>query len=122
MKKLFVTLLMLLPVSAIAQDMIAEMQEMSVCMASIDQNALKALEKETVKFEGEMKGLCKKGKRDEAQERAVDFSREMMRSSTLKTMLKCTEKMSVSMRKMMPDMEPEKMAKDYSNRHVCDEI
>ena len=127
MKKLFVTILMFLPVSVVAQgmnqqDMMAQMQEMSVCMASIDQNELKALEKDTTKFEAEMKGLCKEGKRDEAQERAIVFSKKMMNSSTLKTMQKCTEKMSASMKKMMPDMDPEEIAKDFSNRHVCDEI
>lgn len=113
---------MLLPVSAVAQDMMAQMQEFSACMSSIDQNELKALEKDTTQFEVKMKGLCKDGKRDEAQERAIDFSKKMMNSSTLKTMQKCTKKMSASMKKMMPDMNPEEIAKDYSNRHVCDEI
>ena len=127
MKNLIVTMLILLPVSAIAQgmnqqDMMAQMQEMSVCMASIDQSELKTLEKDSKKFEAEMKGLCKDGKRDEAQERAIVFSKKIINSSTIMTMRKCTEKMSASMKKMMPNMGPEAIAKDFSNHHVCDEI
>ena len=127
MKKIFVTILMLLAVSAVAQgmnqqDMMAQIQEMSACIESVDQNELKVLEKDATKFEAEMKVLCKDGKRDDAQDRAVVFSKKMMNSSILKTMRKCTEKMSASMKKMMPDMGPDEIAKDFSNSHVCDEI
>ena len=127
MKKLFVTILLLLPVGAIAQgmnqqDMMVQMQEMGACMQSIDQKELKALEKDTDKFEAEMKGLCKDGKRDEAQKKAIEFSKKMMNSSALKTMIKCTEKISATMKEMMPNMDPKEIAKDYSNHHVCDEI
>ncbi len=124
------TILLLSPVAALAQDMnqqdmqnmMAQMQEMAVCMQSIDKNELKGLEGETKKFEAEMKGLCKDGKRDEAQEKAIEFSKKMLNSPALITMRKCTEKMSASMKGMMPNMDPEEMAKDYSNHHVCDEI
>ena len=130
MKRLLITICLLSPVTALAQDMnqqdmqnmMAQMQEMAVCMQTVDQNEVKALEKDTKKFEAEMKGLCKDGKRDEAQEKAVEFSKKMLNSPALKTMRNCTEKMSASMKGMMPNMDPEEMAKDYSNRHVCDEI
>jgi len=130
MKRLLMTILLLSPVAAIAQgmnqqdmqNMMAQMQEMAACMQTIDQNEIKALEKETNQFEAEMKGLCKDGKRDEAQEKAIEFSKKMLNSPALKTMRKCTEKMSASMKGMMPNMDPEEMAKDYSNHHVCDEI
>ena len=124
------TILLLSPIAALAQDMnqqdmqnmMAQMQEMAACMQKVDQNEVKALEKDAKKFEAEMKGLCKAGKRDEAQEKAIEFSKKMLNSPVLTTMRKCTEKMSASMKGMMPNMDPEEMAKDYSNRHVCDEI
>ena len=130
MKKLFVTILLLLPVAAVAQemnqqnmqDMMAQMQEMSACMQSIDQSELKALETDTKKFEAEMKGLCKEGKRDEAQKSAIVFSKKVMKSSAVKDLRKCTEKASASIKEMMPTMDTEEMMKDYSNHHVCDEI
>ena len=130
MKRLLMTILLLSPIAALAQNMnqqdmqnmMAQMQEMAACMQTVDQNEVKALEKETNEFEAEMKGLCKAGKRDEAQEKAIEFSKKMLNSPALKTMRKCTEKMSASMKGKMPNMDPEEMAKDYSNRHVCDEI
>ena len=130
MKKLFVTVLLFLPVAAGAQDMnqqnmqnmMAEMQKLGACMQSIDQQELEALGSNADRFEAEMKVLCKDGKRDEAQEKAIEFSKKMLNSPALKTMRKCTEKMSASMKGMMPNMDPEEMAKDYSNHHVCDEI
>ena len=124
------TIFLLSPVAALAQgmnqqdmeNMMAQMQEMAACMQTVDQNEVKALEKETNEFEAQMKGLCKDGKRDEAQEKAIEFSKKMLSSPAIKTMRKCTEKMTASMKGAMPNMDPEEMAKDYSNRHVCDEI
>ncbi len=68
------------------------------------------------------KGLCKDGKRDEAQGMAMAYSKEVINSPAMETMRKCTEKMSGAMKGMMPDLSPEKIAKDFSNKHVCDEI
>ncbi len=131
MKKLMLTLLLIAPFTALAQqgmnqqdmqNMMAQMQEMAVCMQTIDQKEIKALETDANKFEAEVKTLCKNGKRDEAQDKAVEFSKKMLSSPALKTMRGCTEKMSASMKGMMPNMDPEEMAKDYSDHHVCDEL
>lgn len=130
MKKLFVTIFLLIPGAAMAQDMnqqdmqnmMVQMQEVGACMQSIDQKELKALETDTNKFETEMKVLCKEGKRDKAQEKAMVFSKKMMNSPAVKDLRKCTEKVSASMKGMMPNMDPEEIAKDFSNHHVCDEI
>jgi hypothetical protein len=124
MKGIILTMFLLTPVAALAQgdDMMAQLQEMAACMQTIDQNEVKALEKDSKIFEKEVKGLCKDGKRDEAQEKAIDFSKKMLSSSVLVTMRKCTEKMPASMKGMMPDTDPAKMAKDYSNKHICDEL
>ena len=130
MKKLFVTVLLFLPVTAGAQDMnqqnmqnmMAEMQKLGACMQSIDQQELEALGSNADRFEADMKVLCKDGKRDEAQEKAMVFSKKMMNSSAIKDLHKCTEKVSASVRGMMPNMNPDEMIKDYSNHHICDEI
>lgn len=123
MKKLLLTLLLLLPMATMAQqDMMAQMQEMAQCMQSIDENELKALENDAQLFETKIKALCNNGERDEAQQSAIEFSQKMMSSPVLESMRKCTEKMPESMKGMMPDMNPDDIAKDYSNHHVCDEI
>lgn len=130
MKKLLVSALLLFPVIVNAQQMnqqdmqamMGQMQEMAACMQTIDRNELKGLEQEAKKFEEEVKGLCKSGKKDEAQEKAIEFARKTMKSPALTTMRKCTEKMPESMKGMMPNMDPEEIAKDYSKGHVCDQI
>ena len=127
MKKLAVILLSLVPAGVIAQDMnqqdmMAQMQEMSTCMQSIDQEKLKNLGNVADKFESEMKALCQHGKRDEAQQKAIKFSQKMMDSPTVKELITCTEKIPASIREMMPSMNTEDITKDYNNHHVCDEM
>ncbi len=123
MNKFIVTMLLLFPAVTLAQqDMMAQMQEMSLCMQSIDQKELKALENDSNQFSTEIKELCDAGKHDEAQEKALKFSRKMMDAPVLKTMRKCMEKLPDSMKGMMPNMDPEEIVKDYSKHNVCDEI
>ena len=130
MKKIGLMLFLLLPVTVFAQqmsqqdmqNMMAQLQEVQACMQTIDQNELKNLEAESKKFEAEVKGLCNNGKRDAAQDKAMAYSKEVINSPAMKTMRKCTENMSGAMKGMMPDLSPEKLAKDFSSKHVCDEI
>lgn len=102
--------------------MMTQMQEVGMCMQSIDQQELEALGNDADRFRAEMKVLCKEGKCDQAQKKAIVFSKKMINSSTVKALHKCTEKMSASMKEMTPDLAPEEISKDFSNHHVCDEI
>ncbi|GMT39330.1 MAG: hypothetical protein IEMM0001_0065 [bacterium] len=127
MRKLIMVIFLFSPMAVLAQqginpEIMQQLQEMATCVATIDQNEMKALEKESNKFEAEVKGLCKSGKRDKAQKRALEFSKKIINSPALITMRKCTENVSASLKGMVPDLSAEKMAKDYSNKHVCDEI
>lgn len=127
MKKLFIAVFLLFPFAVCAQqgmdpETMQKLQEMAACMATIDQGEMKVLEKESKAFEAEAKGLCKSGKRDEAQKLAMEFSKKVINSPAVVSVRKCTEGLSDNLKGMMPDMSPEKMAKDFSNKHVCDEI
>lgn len=130
MKRLSLMLLLFIPTSTFAQqmsqedmqNMMVQVQEMQACMQTIDQNELNKLQQESQEFEAKVKGLCKEGKRDKAQDMAMAYSKEVINSPAMETMRKCTEKMSGAMKDMMPDLSPEKIAKDFSNSHVCDEI
>jgi hypothetical protein len=127
-KALFIFLLFPITVYAQAmnqqdmQNMMVQMQEMAACMQTVDQNEVEALDKDSKIFKAEMKELCNNGKRDEAQQRAIAYSRKVMSSQAFTTMRKCTENMPASMKGMMPNMDPEEIAKDFSKHHVCDEI
>ena len=130
MRKVGLILFLLSPATLFAQqmsqqdmqNMMAELQEVQACMQTIDQNELKYLQEESKRFESEVKGLCNNGDRDGAQDMAIAYSKEVINSPAMATMRKCTEKMSGAMKGMMPDLSPEKIAKDFSNKHVCDEI
>lgn len=104
------------------QNMMAQVQEVQACMQTIDQDELNKLQQDSKVFEAEVKSLCKDGKRDEAQDKALAYSKEVMNSPAMDTMRKCTENLSGALKGMMPDLSPEKIAKDFSDRHVCDEV
>ena len=130
MRKIGLILFLLSPAAVSAQqmsqedmqNMMAQLQEVQACMQTIDQNELKNLQEESKKCEAQVKGLCQEGKRDQAQDMAMAYSKEVINSPAMATMRKCTEQMSGAMKGMMPDLSPEKIAKDFSNKHVCDEI
>jgi len=128
MKKLISILLIILPVTVAAQNspgmsdkemqqMMQQMQNMQKCMQNIDQSEMKTLEQRAKKFEKEVKSLCKKGQRDQAQKRAISFGVEMSKAPVMQKMNKCSKQMAGAMEKMPFS----KIVKDYSNRHVCDE-
>lgn len=104
-------------------EIMQQLQEMVACVAAIDQNEIISLEKESKKIGAEVKGLCKSGDRDKAQELAMEFGRKVVNNPVFITVRKCTENTSGAMEGMLPDISStEKMAKDYSDKHVCDEI
>jgi len=126
MKKLIMLSFLFSPGVVLAQqgfspEMMQQLQEMATCMASIDQKEMKALEKESKKFETKVKGLCKSGKRDEAQKLAIEYGKKVANSPEFITMRKCTENISDALKGMVPDSSADKMAKDYSKNHVCDD-
>ena len=87
------------------QVIMQQMQEMQECMADIDTNELKALEQRSKQLEAEVKSLCSAGKRADAQDKAIDFSKEIMASSTMQTMKKCTENVASMVPQLnIPDM------------------
>jgi len=131
MKKLTITLLCLLPITSFAQNpmgmseadmqkMMVQMQEAQACMEKVDQSQLKALENKSKQFQADMKSLCASGKRGEAQDKAIAFSKEVMNDPAVKQVRKCSEKMKGMMQGMTQNMPYMGEDKDYSNTHVCD--
>ncbi len=118
-KNLFLILLWLPVISFAEQDLMAQIQEMTKCMQSIDQKEIKALEKESDKFSKEIKQLCESGKKNKAQEKAMQFRKEMMHSNALKVMRQCIEKAPESIKGMIPKMDLDEIVDDYSKESVC---
>jgi hypothetical protein len=85
-------------------------------MQNVDQGKLKVLEQRSYEIEAEVKSLCASGKRDEAQNKAISFGKEVAKDPTMQVMRKCGEMMK-GMPLNMPFMDQDK---DYSSHHVCD--
>jgi hypothetical protein len=135
MKNFIMTLVCLVPVMSFAQNpmgmneadmqkMMQQMQEAQACMEKIDQSQLDALERKAKQFEAEMKSLCASGKRAAAQDRAMDYMKEVVNSPVVKEAKRCGEMMEGMMGGMMQGMKKQGSLmtedKDYSNQHVCD--
>ena len=93
-----------------------KLQEMQSCMEKVDQDKMKALEQRQNQFDAEVKSLCDSGKRDEAQQKAISYAKEMMNNPAIKAVSKCSE----IAKGMMPAMPFTNMAKESDNKHVCD--
>lgn len=94
------------------------MQEMQECMAKIDRAEMAAFETRSQEFDAEIDQLCAEGKRDEAQKKAMAYSKELAAKPAVQQMKKCSEKV-VS---QMPEAEKSFMADpDFEKHHVCDE-
>jgi hypothetical protein len=93
-----------------------KMQEAMECMKNIDRSALEGLKEEGEKMKAEVGSLCKSGKRDEAQDKAIVYGKEMMSRPELMKMRRCGKMMAG----MMPEMPFEHIEEEAKNSHVCD--
>ena len=123
MKAATIILLLFMPATVNAQNFpgmgqvdMGKMEKMQACMEKIDQAKLKEIERRSQQIETEIKALCAGGKRDEAQEKAMAFGKEMAQDPTMQAMGKCGE----LMKGMMPTVPYADQGKGVSGHHVCD--
>ena len=130
MKILTGTLAVILPLMANAQgytdmgegdmqNMMLQMQKMQTCMQGVDQARLQEFEQRAKMTEAEVNSLCASGKRDNAQQKAMEFGREVANDADMQKIVECGKMMSGAM-PVMPYME-QASAPDSSDRHVCDQ-
>ena len=118
MKKIFMSVMVIFPLFAFAQDMekmMQAMQQMQTCMQAIDQSELEQLEQQSLKLQQDIKSLCASGNSAEAQRRAVAFGLSVSQSASMQQMSKCAELMAG----MIPANPYAYLAKDYSNVDIC---
>jgi len=94
-----------------------KIQQMQECMQRVDQQQLKAIEKQQQQFDAEVRSLCKTGKRDQAQQKAMKYAKQMMNNPAIKAMQQCGE----IARGMMPDMPVMQIEEELDSQHVCDD-
>jgi hypothetical protein len=95
-----------------------KMQEAMACMKDIDQSALKGLDEEGKKMKAEVEAMCRSGNRDAAQDKAMEYGKEIMNRPEMKKMRECSKMMAG----MMPKMPFENLEEESKNRHICDEF
>ena len=132
MKISAIIILLLMPVVTVAQNyqnmseedmqkMMQQAEKMQSCMQNIDQAKLQAIDQRSSQVLAKIDSLCASGKRDEAQETAISYGKEMAKDPTMQEMRKCGEMMSGEMMQgMMPKTPLMDLDKDLSSRHVCD--
>lgn len=98
------------------QRMMQGMQAMQQCMAKIDMDKMERLGQEGEKVQAEVESLCKAGKRDAAQARAMEFGMRVAKDPDMQTMRECSK----PMQGMLPQQMPYAGVAENENRHVCD--
>ncbi len=95
-----------------------KMREAMACMKDIDRSGLKTLEEEGKKMRDEIEALCRSGNRDEAQDKGMEYAKEMMSKPELQKMRECG-KLAAG---MLPKMGFEELMEEGKDRHVCDDF
>ena len=121
-------LLVLTPMMALAQTnsgvshdmqkMMEQAMKAQACMQGIDTSQIEDMEAQGKKMEAEIKALCDAGKRDEAQETAIAYSRELMEEPVMEKVRECSE----HLRGLIPKMPFDNFEEEFENRHICDEM
>jgi hypothetical protein len=99
------------------QKIMEQAQKMQACMQNVDQSRLPELEQKSRAMEAEIKSLCAEGKRDQAEQRAIEFAMEVSQDKDIQTLRKCGE----MMKGMMPQMPQFDYDRSTGNKHICDE-
>jgi len=128
MKHAVVLLILLLPISVFAentdgmtdeqmQQLMQQAQGLQTCMQNIDQAEMQAFEQRAKQLSADTQALCASGKRDEAMQLAIAFSKEASGNKAMQAMKKCGE----GMKNMMPKIAAAAQD-DKPGRHICDEL
>jgi hypothetical protein len=112
-----------MPSGADMQGMMQEMQEMQVCMASIDQAELERFQQQAQAMSDEIDALCNSGNGGEALDKALAFSRQMRDEPVMQQLMGCTAGAGNMLAQWMPvfstpEIEASVAAGDYD---ICSE-
>lgn len=123
-------MLALMPVAANAQfgnmseaqmqQMMQQGLKMQQCFSQIDQAAMERLSERGQAIEAEITALCQAGERDQAEEKAISFAREMAGDPAVQTMKKCGEGMIDLLPKIVAEQDDNERGEGSRSRHICD--
>ncbi|MDG6773285.1 hypothetical protein QCB45_02990 [Thiomicrorhabdus sp. ZW0627] len=103
------------------QQMVHQMNKMQQCLQEIDEIELQKNQAHLNQIENELRDLCGAGKREEAQEKALEFSKEMQNSKTFTRIQACSKEMQQQgFMPKFPTLELDEQGK--STGHICDQL
>lgn len=104
------------------QQMMEGMMQFQSCMTeTVDASYLEKMEAESKKTNKQLSQLCNAGKRQEAQEFALDYANKMLAEPNFKAMQACVTQVGTA----IPDtVDQENMfnLEELENSHICDEL
>lgn len=98
--------------------MMEQAQKAQACVQKIDQSQFGQLQQEGDRKKAELEALCAAGKRDQAQQEAIAYSRKMMAEPVMQEMRKCSE----MLRGLVPQMPFDNFEEEFKDKHICDEL
>jgi Flp pilus assembly protein TadD len=102
------------------QKMMQQAQAMQECMAGVDQSAMGRMQSEAEAMKAKIDGLCKAGKRDEAESYAIEAGMKISQDPELQKIRKCGEKMQGMMANMPLPNIPTAAGGENGAKHLCD--
>lgn len=131
MKKLISLVILLLPITVVAENnggfdqqqmqaLMEKAQEMQKCMNNVDQSEMQKLEKKGRLLEAEVRQLCASGQRSEAQNKALAFTKDFANSSSMNEIQKCGE-MAKEIMSGFPKVGQTE-GKENAGAHICDHL
>lgn len=85
---------------ALLEQLMAQAQQVQVCLAKMDPEELEIWQKRTEAMGAEIDGLCVQGARSKARTKAIAFGREMLASPVFAQLQECTGPLS----QLMPQL------------------
>jgi hypothetical protein len=82
----------------------------------MNEQDMQKLQHRSAQVEVEIKSLCAEGKRDEAQQQAISFGRDMVQAPTMQAMRTCGE----MLKNLMPMLPLLGQDSATPTQHVCD--
>ncbi len=99
-----------------SEEMMQQLAKMQRCLESVDQAEIEALKQHSQKLQQEIASLCKAGKQQQAQKKAMSFGLEVADSKPVKQVAKCAK----IMQGIIPEMPMLDFDKDYSTFNICE--
>jgi hypothetical protein len=112
-----------MPSGADMQGMMQQMQEMQVCMESLDQGELEVIQQRGQAMADEIEALCNSGNGGEALNKALAFSQQMRDEPVMQQLMGCAAGAGNMLAQWMPvfstaEIEASVAAGDYD---ICSE-